>query len=140
MIKKEMVFMRQKIKNKIQTSKKLAVFACICFAITILFGMAAFAYCAIMDKVADMTILITLITVTGGAFGVTIATYSNKSRYENVIKEQRKTLKAKYLILKDVGSLDEERLKAEIEDELSKIESDAEVEKSASNQEVSYSA
>jgi hypothetical protein len=132
--------MKNKIKNKIQTSKKLAVFACICFAVVIVFSMAAFIYCAIKDKSPDMTVLITLITITGGAFGVTIATYSNKSRYENVIKEQRKTLKAKYLILKDVGSLDEDRLKTEIEDELSKIESDAETEKSASNQEVSYNA
>lgn len=132
--------MKEKIKKKIQTSKKLAVFSCVCFAIILIFSMAAFAYCAIMDKSPDMTILITLITITGGAFGVTMATYSNKSRYENVIKEQRKTLKAKYLILKDVGSLDEERLKMEIEDELSKIESDAEIEKSASNQEISYNA
>jgi len=132
--------MKNKIKNKIQTSKKLAVFACVCFALSILFGMVAFAYCAIMDKSPDMTLPITIITITGGAFGVTIATYSNKARYENVIKEQRKTLKAKYLILKDVGSMDEDRLKMEIEDELSKIESDAETEKSSSNQEVSYNA
>lgn len=132
--------MKKKITNKIQTSKKLAVFSCVCFAIAIVFSMIAFAYCAIKDKTPDMTVLITLITVTGGAFGVTIASYSNKSRYENVIKEQRETLKAKYLILKDVGALDEERLRMEIEDELSKIESDAETEKSASNQEVSYNA
>lgn len=132
--------MKEKIKNKIQTSKKLAVFACICFAVILIFSMAAFIYCAIMDKSTDMTVLITLITITGGAFGVTIATYSNKARYENVIKEQRKTLKAKYLILKDVGSLDEERLKTEIEEELSKIESDAETEKSASNQEITYNS
>ena len=86
----------------------------------------------------DMTVLITLITVTGAAFGVTMATYSNKSRYENVIKEQRATLKMKYLILKDVGALDEYRLQMELENELSKIESDVETEKSAANQEVSY--
>lgn len=126
------------MKNKIQTSKKLAVFSCICFAVVLVFSMVTFTYCAIMDKTPDMTVLITLITITGGAFGVTMATYSNKSRYENVIKEERKTLKAKYLILKDVGSLDEERLKAEIENELSKIDSDAETEKSASNQEITY--
>ena len=132
--------MKEKIKNKIQMSKKLAVFSCICFAITLIFSMAIFVYCAIMDKTPDMSVLITLITITGGAFGVTMATYSNKSRYENVIKEQRKTLKAKYLILKDVGSLDEDRLRSEIEDELAKIESDAETEKSASNQEVTYNA
>ena len=130
--------MKEKIKNKIQTSKKLAVFSCICFAVTLVFSMATFIYCAIMDKSPDMTVLITLITITGGAFGTTIVSYSNKSRYENVIKEQRKTLKSKYLILKDVGSLDEDRLKAEIEDELAKIESDAETEKSASNQEATY--
>ena len=126
------------IKNKIQMSKKLAVFSCVCFALVLIFSMAAFSYCAIMDKAPDMAVLITLITIAGGTFGVTIASYSNKSRYENVIKEQRKTLKAKYLILKDVGALDEERLISEIEDELSKIESDAETEKAASNQEVAY--
>ena len=125
-------------KNKIQTSKKLAVFSCICFAAVLIFSMVAFVYCTIMDKIPDVTIPITLITVTGGAFGVTMATYSNKSRYENVIKEQRKTLKVKYLILKDVDSLDEDRVRMEIEDEFSKIESDAESEKAASNQEVFY--
>lgn len=132
--------MKEKIKNKIQTSKKLAVFSCICFAIILVFSMVAFGYCAIQDKSPDMTVLITLITVTGGVVGVTMVSYSNKSRYENVIKEQRKSLKSKYLILKDIGSLDEDRLKMEIEDELAKIESDAETEKAASNQEITYNA
>ena len=127
-------------KMKIQTSKKLAVFSCICFAVAILFSIIIFTYCAINDKTPDMNVLITLITVTGGAFGVTMAGYLNKSRYENVIKEQRATLKSKYLILKDVGSLDEERLRMEIEEELSKIDSDAETEKSTANQDVSYNA
>ena len=126
------------MKNKLQTSKKLAVFACVCFAAVLVFNMFTLFYCTITDRMLDTTVLITLTTVTGGAFGVTMATYSNKSRYENVIKEQRKTLKTKYLILKDVGALDNERIQAEIEDEFSKIESDAESEKSASNQEVFY--
>lgn len=130
--------MKEKIKNKMQTSKKLAVFSCVCFAAVLIFSMVAFIYCAMKDKFPDTNVLITLITVTGGAFGVTIATYSNKARYENVIKEQRSTLKTKYLILKDVGSLDEVRLKREIEEELAKIDSDAENEKNASKQEVTY--
>jgi arginine exporter protein ArgO len=125
-------------KNKTQTSKKLATFSCVCFAIALIFSMVVFGYCAINDKFPDMTLLITLITVTGGAFGVTMATYSNKSRYENVIKEQRSTLKAKYLILKDVDALDADRLRREIEEELAKIDGDAEAEKTASNQDVSY--
>ena len=87
-----------------------------------------------------MTVLITLITVTGAAFGITMATYSNKSRYDTVIKEQRATLKVKYLILKDVGALDEMRLQMELEEELAKIENDAETEKSAANQDVTYNA
>ncbi len=127
-------------KMKIQTSKKLAVFSCICFAIAIVFSIIIFTYCVIHDKMPDMTVLITLITITGAAFGITMATYSNKSRYENVIKEQRATLKAKYLILKDVGSLDEMRLQMEIEEELAKIETDAEIEKSSANQDVTYNA
>lgn len=127
-------------KMKIQTSKKLAVFSCVCFAIAIVFSIIIFAYCAINEKMPDMTVLITLITVTGAAFGITMATYSNKSRYENVIKEQRATLKVKYLILKDVGALDEMRLQMELEEELAKIENDAETEKSAANQDVTYNA
>jgi hypothetical protein len=127
-------------KMKTQTSKKLAVFSCICFAIAIVFSIIIFTYCVIYDKMPDMTVLITLITITGAAFGITMATYSNKSRYENVIKEQRATLKAKYLILKDVGALDEMRLQMEIEEELAKIETDAEIEKSSANQDVTYNA
>lgn len=132
--------MKKKIKEKITASKKLTVFACICFALVVLFSMASFAYCAIYDKQMDFTLLITLITITGGVVGVAVATYSNKARYENVIKLQKSTLKAKYLILKDVGLLDESRLQAEIEAELAKIDGDAETEQAASNQEISYNA
>ena len=128
--------MKQKI--KMQASKKLALFSSICFGLAILFSIVIFAYCVICDKAFEPSMLITLITTTGAAFSVTEVAYSNKARYENVSKLQQATLKSKYLILKDIGTLDEERIKAEIEEELSKIECEVDNEKTASNQEITY--
>lgn len=125
-------------KKRVQTSKKLAWFSGICFAIAIVYSMLIFTYATIVGIVYDFTLLITLITATGAVFGVTVAFYYNKSRFENVIKLQKSTLKSKYLILKDVGALDEHRVQTELDNELSKIESDFDNEKLMSNQEITY--
>ena len=61
-----------------------------------------------------------------------------RSRYENIIKLQKSTLKTKYLILKDINALDEMRVQTELENELFKIESDIDNEKTMSNQEIIY--
>ena len=124
------------MKKKMETSKKLALFVCVCFAIVILFCMAMFAYSLIFGREFDFTLPITLITVVGGAFSVTEVAYSNKARFENVSKIQQSGLKTKYLMLKEIGSLDEDMVRAELEEELSKIESEEEKEKDASNQEI----
>lgn len=128
----------KKIKNKVETSKKLAWFSGICFAVAILYTMFIFTYCVMTDSMCDFTLPITLVSVTGAAFGVTMVTYGNKSRFENVIKLQNASLKLKYLILKAVGLLDEYRIQSELDSELSKIESDFDNEKSMSNQEITY--
>lgn len=124
--------------HKIETSKKLAWFSGICFAIAIIYSITIFTYCTLQDRVCDFTILITLITVTGAAFGTTTAFYYNKSRFENIIKLQCSALKSKYLILKDVDLLDKFRLQTEIENELSKIDSVIDNEKTMSNKEATY--
>ena len=129
---------KNKIKTKIETSKKLAWFSGICFAVAILYTMFIFTYCVMTGSMCDFTLPITLISITGAAFGVTMVTYGNKSRFENVIKLQNASLKLKYLILKAVGLLDEYRIQSELDSELSKIESDFDNEKSMSNQEITY--
>ena len=126
------------MKKKMETSKKLAWFSGICFAISIIYGIVILAYGAICDKMIDYTVIITLITSTAAVFGVTMATYMNKGRYENTVKIQRSFLKEKYTILKELGVLDHERAIQEIEDEFIEIENDFDNEKSMSNQEITY--
>lgn len=129
------------IKNKIkkmETSKKLAWLSGICFVIALLYSIGIFTYSVVCDKLCDFTMLITLITVAGAAFGTTTVFYYSKARFENIIKLQKSTLKTKYLILKDINALDEMRIQSEIENELSKIECDIDNEKSMSNSEITY--
>ena len=59
-------------------------------------------------------------------------------RFENVNKIQQSNLKAKYLLLKDIGAMDEETVKLEIEKVFEEIEDTAEIEKSSANQEITY--
>lgn len=121
-----------------ETSKKLAWFSGICFAIVLVFSMIVFGYSIRTNIMPDYTILVTLITITGAAFGATCAFYYNKARTENAIKLQTSSLKTRYLILKDIGSLDEHRVQTELDNELSEIESLIDNEVSTTNQEITY--
>ena len=118
-------------KQKMETSKKLAWFSGICFAVAILYSMLA-------GTISDSAILITLITVTGAVFGVTMATYMNKGRYENIVKIQKGFLREKYTILKELGVLDNSRAIQDMEEEFTEIENDYDNEKSMANQEITY--
>lgn len=124
--------------KKMETSKKLAWFSGVCFAIAIMYSILIFTYCSITGRICDYTMLITLISVTGAVFGTTVAFYYNKARFENTMKLQTASLKSKYLILKDVNLLDEYRTQTELENELSKIECSIDNEKMMSNQEITY--
>lgn len=126
------------MKEKVQTSKKLAWFSGICFVLAIVYSIAIFTYGTLQDKMIDYTVLITLITATAAVFGVTMASYMNKGRYENTVKIQRSFLKEKYTILKELGVLDNFRAVQEIEDELIEMENDFDNEKSMANQEITY--
>ena len=116
------------MKKKMETSKKIALFSGICFAVSLLYSMIIFSYSVVYDKGCDLGFLLTLITVTGGAFATTAAFYYVKSKWENLFKIRRSFLKVKYLILKDVNLLDEYRTQQELEDELAKIDTDIEEE------------
>ena len=122
------------MKQKVETSKKLAWFSGVCFALAIIYSILIFTF-RTMD---DYTLPITLITVTGAVFGVVMAMYSNKARYENTTKIQQGFLREKYAILKEIGVLDNFRAVQEIEDEFNEIESDFDNEKSMVNQEITY--
>ena len=127
-----------KPKNKIETSKKLAWFSGICFATAILYSIFIFTYGALQDKMIDYAMPITLITATAAVFGVTMASYMNKSRYENTVKIQMGIIKEKYTILQALGVLDHDRAVQEIEEDFVEIETDFDNEKSTANQEIAY--
>lgn len=124
--------------KKMETSKKLAWFSGICFAVAVMYSVLIFAYGVIVGAMCDFALPITLITVTGAVFGVTMVAYNSKSRYENVTKIQKDFLREKYSILKDIGVLDHNRAVVEIEEEFAEIEVNADNEKSMANQEITY--
>lgn len=126
------------MKKKMETSKKLAWLSGTCFVITLLLSIATFVYCMLYDKECDFTLFITLITVTGAVFGVTMVAYNSKSRYENVTKIQQNYLREKYNILKELGVLNHDRAITEIEEEFAEIEENADSEKNLANQEITY--
>lgn len=118
------------MKKKTETSKKLAWFSGICFAMSLINSM--------INTTIDPTLSITLVTVTGAVFGVTMVAYNSKSRYENVTKIQKDFLHEKYSILKDIGVLDYNRAVMEIEEEFTDIEANADNERAMANQEITY--
>lgn len=126
--------------QKIETSKKLAWFSGVCFAIAIIYSMLIFAYGVITNTSCDLMVLATLITVPGSVFGVTMVAYMNKGRYENIIKIQMSLLRERYAILQDMGVLDNSRGIQEIEDDFTDIENDFDNEKSIANQEITYNS
>ena len=130
--------MNNKSEKNIQTSKKLAWFSGICFAIVLLYSMATFSYCAIKDKSCDFAMLIALITTTGAVFGTTCAFYYTKSKGENLFKIKRSFLKIKYLILKNIDALDKDRIKVEIEKELSAIDGDFDIDEKKIKEDIVY--
>lgn len=124
--------------KKVTCSKRLAWFSAFCFIAAIIYGMVIYTYGALEDKMIDYTMPITLISVTGAVFGVTMASYSSKSRYENVIKLQARYIRAKYKMLQEMGVLTCERAVQEIEDDFMDVETDFDNEKSMANQEITY--
>lgn len=125
-------------KKKIETSKKLAWFSGICFVLSVIYSVLIFTYGVYTESMCDFTLPITLLTVTGAVFGVTMVTYNSKSRYENVTKIQQNYLREKYTILQELGVLDYDRAISEIEDELTEMEDNADNEKNLANQEITY--
>ena len=110
--------------KKIETSKKIALFSGICFAVVLCYSMIVFTYGLCTEKVYDANFLITINSITGASFATTAAFYYIKAKWENLFKIKQSFLKIKYLILKDIGSLDEFAVQQELTTELSSIEFD----------------
>ena len=124
--------------RKMETSKKLAWLSGVCFIVALVYSIGIFTYSVMNDVSCDFSMLITLITVTGAAFGVTCSMYYNKARFENTIKIQQSYLREKYTILKEIGALDCDRAVAEIEEEFTEIEEDADNEADLANEDITY--
>ena len=124
--------------TKMTNSQKLAWFSGTCFAIAVVYSVLIFTYGIIVGTMCDFVLPVTLISVTGTVFGVTMVAYASKSRFENVIKIQMTYLKEKYTILKELGVLDSCRAVSEIEDEFADMEDNADNEKNLANQEITY--
>ena len=124
--------------KKMTNSQKLAWFSGICFAIVVVYSILIFTYGIIANTMCDFVLPVTLMSVTGAVFGVTMVAYASKSRFENVIKIQMSYLKEKYTILKELGVLDSIRAVSEIEKEFDEMENNADNEKKSANQEITY--
>ena len=126
------------LKPKMETSKKLAWFSGICFALAVVYSIVIFTVGVCTNTACDFTLPITLVSVTGAAFGVVMVSYANKARYENTVKIEKSFLQEKYNILNKLGVLDHNRAVQEIEEELTEIEANFDNEKSMANQEITY--
>lgn len=100
---------------QMQTSKALLLSIGIIFVCVLLF-CAISAACGI---VYDATMYVTMITASSAAFTGVSAFYLNKAKLENSYKIRRSYIKLKYLILKDIDSLD---VQSELRAELDKID------------------
>lgn len=125
-------------KMKMTNSQRLAWFSGTCFAIAIIYSILIFTYGIFTGSMCDFTMLITLITVAGAVFSVTMVSYASKSRYENVTRIEQGFLREKFSILKELGVLDKSRAVQEIEDEFTEMEDNADNEKHLANQEITY--
>ena len=124
--------------TKMTNSQKLAWFSGVCFAVAIIYSILIFTYGVFSESMCDFAMLITLITVTGAVFSVTMVSYASKSRYENVTRIEQGFLREKFAILKELGVLDNNRAIQEIEDEFTEMDNHADNEKSMANQEITY--
>nr|DAH07374.1 MAG TPA: hypothetical protein [Caudoviricetes sp.] len=107
--------------KKMETSKKIILFIGILFAVAIVYTIVSCSISLIMNTYTDWTSIVALLTSTGGAFGTACGFYYSKAKSENNYKLRMAFLKEKYTILKEIGALDENRAKMEIENELDTI-------------------
>lgn len=109
-------------KNRMETSKKIILVSGIIFVATVVYSMISCTIAMTDGTYVDWTSIVTLLTVTGGAFGTACGFYFNKAKSENNYKLRMAFLREKYAILKEIGALDVHRAKLELENEIDTID------------------
>ena len=109
-------------KKRMETSKKIILVSGIFFAVAVIYTIISCSIAMIYSSYVDWTSIITLLTVTGGAFGTACGFYFNKAKSENNYKLRMAFLREKYAILKEIGALDVHRAKLELENEIDTID------------------
>lgn len=105
-----------------ETSKKIILVSGIFFAVAVIYTIISCSIAMIYSSYVDWTSIVTLLTVTGGAFGTACGFYFNKAKSENNYKLRMAFLREKYSILKEIGALDVHRAKLELENEIDTID------------------
>ena len=105
-----------------ETSKKIILVSGIFFAVAVIYTIISCSIAMIYSSYVDWTSIVTLLTVTGGAFGTACGFYFNKAKSENNYKLRMAFLREKYAILKEIGALDVHRAKLELENEIDTID------------------
>lgn len=109
-------------KKRMETSKKIILVNGIFFAVAVIYTIISCSIAMIYSSYVDWTSIVTLLTVTGGAFGTACGFYFNKAKSENNYKLRMAFLREKYAILKEIGALDVHRAKLELENEIDTID------------------
>lgn len=109
-------------KNRMETSKKIILVSGIIFVAAVVYSMISCTIAMTDGTYVDWTSIVTLLTVTGGAFGTACGFYFNKAKSENNYKLRMAFLREKYAILKEIGALDVHRAKLELENEIDTID------------------
>ena len=109
-------------KKRMETSKKIILVSGIFFAVAVIYTIISCSIAMIYSSYVDWTSIVTLLTVTGGAFGTACGFYFNKAKSENNYKLRMAFLREKYAILKEIGALDVHRAKLELENEIDTID------------------
>ena len=109
-------------KNRMETSKKIILASGIIFVAAVVYSMISCTIAMTDGAYVDWTSIVSLLTVTGGAFGTACGFYFNKAKSENNYKLRMAFLREKYAILKEIGALDVHRAKLELENEIDTID------------------
>lgn len=109
-------------KKRMETSKKIILVSGIFLAVAVIYTIISCSIAMIYSSYVDWTSIVTLLTVTGGAFGAACGFYFNKAKSENNYKLRMAFLREKYAILKEIGALDVHRAKLELENEIDTID------------------
>lgn len=109
-------------KKRMETSKKIILVSGMFFAVAVIYTIISCSIAMIYSSYVDWTSIVTLLTVAGGAFGTACGFYFNKAKSENNYKLRMAFLREKYAILKEMGVLDTQRAKLEIENEIDTID------------------